>query len=130
MKPPTDSQRRYFGVAVAAALLMLAWIAWRAIASPFLSGGLAAAALVVALVYYLIPASQPKLMAFFHAITYPIRWTATLVVLAIVYYAVVTPISIWFRVTGKSIRKNASDSNSNWRSIDLPSDPQSYFRTF
>ncbi|MCS7468064.1 hypothetical protein NZK35_15540 [Stieleria sp. ICT_E10.1] len=130
MKPPTDSHRRSFGVAIAAALLMLAWIAWRAIASPFLSGGLAAAALVVAMVYYLIPASQPKLIAFFHAITYPIRWTATLVVLAIVYYGVVTPISIWFRVKGKSIRTNASDSKSNWRSIDLPSDPQSYFRTF
>ncbi|QDV46370.1 hypothetical protein Enr13x_62790 [Stieleria neptunia] len=130
MKPPTASQQRYFGIAIAAALSMLAWIAWRAVASPLLSGGLVAAALLVALVYYLVPASQPKWMAFFHAITFPIRWTATMLVLAIVYYGVVTPVSIWFRVTGKSIRKNASDSKTNWRSIDLPSDPQSYFRTF
>ncbi|QEF96992.1 hypothetical protein Mal15_10220 [Stieleria maiorica] len=130
MPPPTASQQRYFGIAIAAALLMLSWIGWRAIGSPLLSGGLVVAALGLAPVYYLFPASQPKLMALFHAITFPIRWTATIVVLGIVYYAVVTPVSIWFRLSGKSIRKSDPDARSNWRSIELPSEPESYFRTF
>ena len=82
------------------------------------------------MVYYLMPASQSTLIAGFQAVTFPIRWTATVLVLAIVYFVVVTPISVWFRFSGKSIRRIDSDAESNWNSIQLPSDPDTYFRTF
>ncbi|MCO8125211.1 hypothetical protein NHH03_25970 [Stieleria sp. TO1_6] len=130
MNAVTDSQQRYFGVAIATALLMLSWIMWRAVGSPWLTGGLVIVACIVALVYYLLPGSQPTLISVFQAITFPIRWTATVLVLAVVYFVVLTPISVWFRFSGKSIRHNDQDAKTNWQSIDLPSDPTSYFRTF
>lgn len=130
MKPPTPSQQRYFGISVAAALLMLSWITWRAVASPWLSGAIAGAGGLFAVVYYAIPTSQPNLIAFFRATTFPIQWTMTLIVLAIVYYVVLMPISIWFRVSGRSIRDADADAKSNWAPIDLPADHDSYFRTF
>jgi hypothetical protein len=130
MKPPTKSQQRYFGLAVAAAWLMLAWIAWRAFASIPLSSVLGLFGIVFASLYYSLPSSQQKLILVFRTITFPIQWIMTLIVLAIVYYVVLTPIAVWYRLSGKSIRKTDADTTSNWRPTKLPPDPDSYFRTF
>jgi hypothetical protein len=130
MKPPTKSQQRYFGIAVASALLVLAWIVWRSFASITLSGVVGFSGIVFASLYYSLPSSQRKLILLFRTITYPVQWIMTLAVLAIVYYGVLTPIAIWYRISGKSIRKTDAEATSNWRPMNLPSDPDSYFRTF
>jgi hypothetical protein len=126
----SNSPQRTYGVAITTFLGMLAWVSWQALGWPWLSGGLVGTACVHAVVFYLVPSSRVRLIALFQAITFPIRWAATLVVMGIVYYGVLTPIAIWFRATGKSIRTDAPDASSNWHPIDVPSDPDSYFRTF
>ena len=129
-KPLSPQQQRFFGIAVAAAIGMLAWFAWRAFHWPWLSAALASAGALFAVVYYLIPAAQPRLVAVFRMITFPIQWIMTLIVLSIVYYVVVTPISIWFRWSGKSIRATNRNAKTNWHPIEDSQDPESYFRTF
>lgn len=111
-------------------LTVLAWIAYRISASPVFSACLICAGVGIALVYYLIPTTQLALIAGFEKLTFPIRWLMTLITLALVYYCVMAPIAIWYRASGKSIRKHDPDASSSWEPIELPSDPDSYFRTF
>lgn len=130
MKPPTKSQQQYFGVAVFSALLMLAWITWRAFAYVPLSGIFCVCGITFAGVYYCVPSAQPKLITIFRTITYPVQWIMTLVVLGIVYYAVLTPVAIWYRLAGKSICSTDTDTETNWQPIEQSPDRESYFRTF
>ncbi|MCA9136591.1 MAG: hypothetical protein KDB00_07525 [Planctomycetales bacterium] len=130
MKTPTQSQQRYFGFAISSALLMISWITWRAFSSAVLSGSIVGGAAGMAGVYYFIPSTQPWLIRTFRAITFPIQWIMTLLVLAIVYYMVLTPIALWYRARGKSIRVTSSDAVTNWQPHESASSPDSYFKTF
>lgn len=126
IKPPHWSH----GLAYAVASSVLGWILYDQFQWIIPAGILVTVGLASATVYYAYPPSQTKIVAGFHALTFPIRWVLTLVVMAVLYYAVITPIGIWFRVSGKSMRKTESDASSNWQTLDLPSDPDSFFRTF
>lgn len=121
---------KYFGLSVGLALGMLGWIAYGAIGSILLSTSIGLAGIVYAAAFYFVPAVQPMLIEGFHHATFPIRWSMTLTVLAIVYYLVLTPIACWYRWSGKSIRRFNSDSRTNWQPTNIPADKESYFRTY
>lgn len=124
------SQSRFYGVSVAGALCLLGWIAFRASESVAMFGAIAGIGVIYALVFYLVPSSQPKLINGFHRATQPLRFVMTLAVLATVYYAVLTPIAIWYRLTGKSIRQSDPNATTHWHPLESASDNESYFRTY
>ena len=86
--------------------------------------------LLFGLLYCLLPRWRAGLHAGVQAATFPIRFAATFLVLAVVYYAVLTPIAVWFRLSGKSLRRTDRASSSNWDRCHTDDDPQRYFRTF
>lgn len=130
MKPPTKSQRRYFGAATAAALAMLGWVGYRWTQSSLLFGCMTVLGILMSAVYYAFPSHQPWFIAGFRRVTYPIQWAMTLLVLATLYFCVVTPIALWYRWTGRSIVRSQHAKESNWESADSSELPESYFRTF
>ena len=138
---------RWYGISVPVALVTLGLLVQRitGFQHSLLISGIVAS--VYAGVFYTIPKSQASLIRTFHVLTFPIRWCMVLFSLAILYYLVVAPIAVWFRLSGRSFRNSRKHACSNWHSIahhqDEPARPadesdvqtapteiESYFRTY
>ena len=63
---------------------------------------------------------------------FPIGWTVSHLMMAVVYYFVVTPIGIWrTRQTGDPMtRKFDADAATYWEEREANKPPESYFRQF
>lgn len=63
---------------------------------------------------------------------FPIGWVMSHVVLAIVYYGVVTPIGIALRLAGRETlqRKSRPEATTYWVTRPEPPEPSRYFRQF
>jgi hypothetical protein len=63
---------------------------------------------------------------------FPIGWLVSLLVLAAVYYAVVTPIAVAFRLIGRDVlqRQSPPEGESYWRPKPMPEDTQRYLRQY
>jgi hypothetical protein len=93
---------------------------------------LGGAGAVAALMTWLWPAAGGKLyLAWAHA-TFPIAWTVTHVLLALVYYGVLTPIGLFIRLRGHDplTRKFEKDLCSYWVPRKPDGDSARYFRQY
>ncbi len=65
-------------------------------------------------------------------LVFPIGWLVSHVLLAVVYYGVVTPLGVIFRVSGRDAlhRKRRSGLDSYWQGKPAPKGLQSYFQQF
>ena len=65
-------------------------------------------------------------------LAFPIGWTVSLLLLALVYYAVFTPIAVVFRLIGRDalVLRRQPDAASYWREHEAPADVRRYFRQF
>ncbi len=63
---------------------------------------------------------------------FPIGWTVSHLMMAVVYYFVVTPIGLWrTRQAGDPMqRKYDTDAETYWEERDANKPPESYFRQF
>lgn len=62
----------------------------------------------------------------------PIGWTFSHVILAAIYYGVITPIGLALRLTGHDAMRRRFDPNASsyWLPRRVPADPARYFRQF
>ena len=65
-------------------------------------------------------------------LTYPIGWVVSNAVLAILYYGVVTPFALVFRLVGRDglNRRFDREAESYWEAYDTDRDAERYLRTF
>jgi len=65
-------------------------------------------------------------------LVFPIGWLVAHVLLAVVYYAVVTPLGLGLRLTGRDAlrRRPPADLDSYWQPKPEPKGLQSYFQQF
>jgi hypothetical protein len=62
---------------------------------------------------------------------FPIGWLVSLVLLAVVYYGVVTPIAVAFRLAGRdALQRSPVECETYWRSKSTPEDLQRYLRQY
>ena len=63
---------------------------------------------------------------------FPIGWTVSLLMLAILYYGLFTPIALFFRMIGRDPldRKLHPAAESYWTPKTTPTDPRRYFKQF
>jgi hypothetical protein len=128
-EPVSRSQLRFFGIAVAAALGLISWALWQSFASVLLTVLSASIGITYAVVFYAVPSWKPRLIAGFRKATYPVQRILTFLVLVIVYYLVLLPVAIWYRWSGKSIRKPAT-GQTRWQRVEITESPEAYFRAF
>jgi hypothetical protein len=64
------------------------------------------------------------------AITYPIGWVISHLLLGILFCGVFTPVALFFRLVGRDAlnRRKRPDLPSYWVSTTMPTDVRSYFR--
>jgi hypothetical protein len=128
---PTDRKLREF--AAASAALCLALAIWR-----FTSGNtwIVGAWLLIAATAIGVACWRPRWLApLFTAamiVTFPLAWAVSLALLALVFYLVITPLALVFRVTGRDAltRRPQPDQASYWQAQPPAEQPQRYLQQY
>ena len=65
-------------------------------------------------------------------IAFPIGWTISQLMLGLMYYGILTPVGVLFRLRGRDLlrRKPAPMQSSFWMPKEMPQDVRRYFRQF
>ena len=138
---PTRRDLRQFGViALVAFGLLGAWILWR---GTLFGVDLSAAARTIAYVLWgvgvvsgifsvVAPAANRPLYVMLIVLTYPIGFVVSHVILAVIFYGMITPIGLVFRLAGRDAlrRKFEPDAASYWIAHRRPDSVERYFRQF
>ncbi len=131
-RPPTpdgESRRRlrHFAWAVALLLAVIAWRQERQAALP-----LQIAAALVFSVGTVLPRTMRWPYLAVRAATFPVRWLAQRVGLALVYFGLLTPLAWCFRLGGRDALKVGPDAgaDTDWQPRPEAKDPGRHFRPF
>jgi hypothetical protein len=98
--------------------------------------GLGAGLGVVAVVGGLLGLLRPDFLRPIHVawmvLAFPIGWTISLVILAVMYYGLFTPIGLIFRLIGRDAlqRTRRFGVETYWAIKPTPTDPRRYFKQF
>ena len=64
-------------------------------------------------------------------VSFPIGWVVSQAMLAILFYVIITPMALLFRLRGRDLLlRRAAGQKSLWLSKSLPQDVRSYFRQY
>jgi len=131
---PTRKELLVFGILLGPLCAVVAWLLRDA--APGVTRTLWLAAVPVALVGGTLAALKPELMRRFYVAwmvaVYPIGWTVSHVVMAIVYYGVITPLGLIMRLVGYDPMRRQADSDvtTYWIKREPTRDPKRSFRQF
>jgi len=130
---PTPKQLNQFGFIWLAFLSFFGIMAWFKFDQPGLAKGLWVAAVVVPVIGWLAPVFMRLVFLGMSYAAWPIGFVVSHVVLALVYYFVMTPIGLVMRLFGYDpmTRRRESAGGSFW--VDRSGKdrgPESYFRQF
>lgn len=138
---PERKQLRQFGfVALAAFGLLGGVILWRGglFGADFGARGPAVAyvlwgiGVLSAFFSTVAPEANRPLFVALQVVAFPIGWVLSHVVLAVVFFGILTPVGLVFRLIGRDPLAKRFDSNERSYWVDLPevSDKKDYFRQF
>jgi hypothetical protein len=90
------------------------------------------AALAVGLLGLLKPAAIRPLFVAAMALSLPVGWIISQILLALVFFLVFTPLAVGFRLLGRDAlaRKPAPHRATFWVAKGTPEDPRTYFRQY
>ncbi|MEO1130614.1 MAG: SxtJ family membrane protein [Planctomycetota bacterium] len=135
---PSARELRWFGVLVAVFCTIFGLIIWGK--AVWLFGAQTMTAPIViwsfgalfCLTYYAVPPLRRWMYAGWILAVFPIGWVVSHVVLAAVYYVILTPIGLLLRLFGKDPmhRRIEPDRASYWIDRGEASDSSRYFRQF
>ena len=138
---PDAKQLRQFGfIALGAFAVIGAVVIWRgglfglefreaAVPVSYVLWGLGSISAFLSLVY---PKGNRALFVALVVITYPIGFTVSHVVLALLFFGILTPVALVFRIIGRDplSRKFEPDRESYWTDSPEITDTKAYFRQF
>jgi hypothetical protein len=132
-RDPSLRELRQFGFIWMAFVAVFGAVAWFRFESPPMAGGLWIAAVVVPVVGWAVPSVMRFVFVGMSFLAWPIGFVVSHVVLALVYYGVLTPIGLLMRIFGYDPMKRESDPEAPtyWvRRAATPVDAKRYFRQF
>lgn len=99
---------------------------------PALAAGLWLVAVVLRLVGWARPSWLRPIFVGISIATFPIGWAVSNLVLALMYYGIITPIALVFRWVGRDALQRRIDPEAvtYWEPYDTDRDPERYLRTF
>lgn len=131
-KNPSAKDLRWFGILLLAFCAIVGAIVWWRTGQTRVPGVIVGAGAGLAALYYLVPpVRRPVFLGWMYA-TWPIGTVFSMLLLAIVYFAVVTPIGLAVRLVSHDPLRRAFDSRlkSYWVRRAPPSPAWRYFRQF
>ena len=131
---PSNKQLRQFSLLLAALLVGLAgWLAWHS-HSALVVGGVGTAAVAAGLVGVLHPGLMRVVYVVWMAAAFPIGWVVSHLLLAAIYYLVITPIGVIMRMCGYDPVRRRFDRQAKtyWkpREDQDRDDPKQYFKQY
>lgn len=129
---PSPRELRIFSVALGCLLALIAFVSFRASASVPLAVTLSAIGTLIVLVGLIAPAMIKPLYLGWMILLYPIRWIVSCLLIAVVYYLLITPIGLILRLLGHDLvgRRFDSRATSYWKTERRVRQEQDYFRQF
>jgi hypothetical protein len=124
---PARAVLRSFGIALAVVCFARAWFAWSSADSLGQSTWCALAGLIAMAVALLRPSLLRGLYIAIGVLSYPVRWLAAFSILALLYFAVISPLALVTRLTRRS---QHHASGSAWHACAARGDKADYFRQF
>jgi hypothetical protein len=130
---PSRRDLRWFGLVAGLFLAVVGVIAWWKFDAPRVARAFWIAAPMLATLYYVLRPLQRSIYVGWMVASFPIGWLLSHLILAVVYYGVLTPIGLVMRLTGRAAvtRRFDPDAKSYWiarSNRDLPI--ERYFRQF
>ena len=132
-KNPTRRELNQFGFIWLGFLVLFGVIAYFKFGSPLAARWLWIAAVVVPVVGWLVPSFMRLVFLGMSYLAWPIGFVVSHVVLAAVYYLVLTPIGLLTRLFGYDSMKKGFDSEAASYRVDRSAEavnPKRYFRQF
>ena len=130
---PTRRELNQFGFIWLGFLALFGVIAYFKFNSPQAARWLWVAAVLVPIIGWLVPAFMRLVFLFMSYLAWPIGFVVSHVVLALVYYLVLTPIGLLTRLFGYDSMKKKFDPEASSYWIERPAaeaDSKRYFRQF
>jgi hypothetical protein len=122
--------RRWFGASLAAVLLLLGAIVWWR-GHVGWAWALWIAAGLLGFCYYAFRGSQIPIVRGWLWLTFPIAWVFGHLLLAAIYYGLVTPLGCWRRWRGHDPLAFRGEADASyWRARGEPPSADRYFRQF
>jgi protein-S-isoprenylcysteine O-methyltransferase Ste14 len=129
---PTKSELKWFGVLLLAFCGFIGLLVWRATDTLTASRYVWAAGVLLAAIYYAVPpVRRPMFVAWMYA-AYPMGWVVSHVLLAVVFFGVLTPIGLAMRLFREDPMHRRLDraARSYWVERRPAADVSRYFRQF
>ena len=130
-KPTTKALRQF---AAAWLIFFLTFGAHQYFVRKHLAAGLAVMGLAVAvgLLGLVKPLAVRWLFVSWMVVAFPIGWLISLLMLLLMYYGLLTPVAMFFRLRGRDLlrRKPEPHGTTFWMPKDTPQDVRSYFRQY
>ncbi|MCB1056489.1 MAG: hypothetical protein KDD11_13385 [Acidobacteria bacterium] len=131
-KNPSRKNLRIFALLWLAFVGGLAFTVWRRTGDSGWALGLAVVAVVVPLVGELAPEVVRRLYVGLSIAGWPIGWVVSHLLLAVVYFLILTPLGWLLRLLGRTPQEHRPDRSaaSYWTPHRPAADPRRYFRQF
>jgi hypothetical protein len=128
---PPERMLRQFAALWLVVLALAAWLVSRDAGWQTLSTVLLLVGLVVFAIGLVLPRVIRPLFVGLTVVVFPMGWIVSRLVLAAVFYLVVTPIGLLLRLTGRdALERRRSAEGTYWKSKEQPESSESYLRRF
>lgn len=99
---------------------------------PQLGAAIAAAAVVIGVLGLLRPGAVKWIFVGWMVLAFPIGWLVSQITLLLLFYVMLTPVALFFRLTGRDplCRKIATGEPSYWTAKEQPQDMRRYLRQY
>jgi len=129
---PPNRVLRQFAVAWLLVLGSCGGYQWLARGHTAIGLTLVSGALIIGGAGWIVPAAIRWLFVACTLAAFPIGWAVSQVLLLIMFYGIITPVALLFRVRGRDLlcRKPTPERQSLWQSKTLPGDVRRYLRQY
>lgn len=129
---PSPRELRIFSVALGCLLALSAFVSFRTSASVPLAVALSAIAVLILMLGLFAPTTIKSVYLGLMILLFPVRWVVSCLLIAVVYYLMITPIGLTLRLLGQDLvgRRFDTQATSYWKSERRIRREQDYFRQF
>jgi hypothetical protein len=138
---PDDKTLRQFGFIAFAGFGGVAALAWFEVlifsfglgdARPIVAGGFAGLGVISLLLSLVYPKANLPIYVGLTIISYPIGFVVSYVIMGTLFYLLITPVGIFFKITGRDTMKRRfePEAASYWIPVERQRSRESYFKQF
>lgn len=129
---PSKRELKIFSLAACVFLAIVAGLVWRKSGSTTAAAVLVGLGVVIAALGLTVPRTLRPVFIALMVINYPIGWVVTHIVMAVIFYLVVTPLAVIMKLAGRDPMERRFDPSAKtyWKERPTETDPSRYFRQF